>query len=534
MATQELRASIDLSAAPSVRETRNSAVHLRRRIPGMRAGAKPAASPHGRQRQQLALRVGDAVAIFAGFAVPLLLIAAVGPTDDRVALFEATVVTVFGLWSMRLHGLWSAQVTSVRSVEFTRLLRALATLSVACLVLDRKSDTSVRVSNLLVACLFGLTVIVLWRSAYRMFMNAERRRGRNTSKVVIVGTGRPAHGLRQLFDVHPELGYRVEAVVGSRREALHHGMGHLWRGGYDSALDVVRSAEAQVIMLCSADLDNSAITDLLREARESGRSLYLDPGVPGVNFKRMHATAIGHQPVLEMTSASLTEVQAALKRAFDVAFAGFIALLTLPLMAILALLIKIEDGGPVLFRQRRVGLHGREFEILKFRTMVVDAEARLAALRQSNERVGPLFKMDHDPRITRIGRLLRATSLDEMPQLFNVLNGSMSLVGPRPALPREVAEFPVALNARHQVRPGITGLWQVEARDNPAFEAYLRLDLFYVENWSLALDLMILLGTIDHIVLRPIVKVVYSREDRRRTEAIAALQTVRDEGVAAV
>ncbi len=198
------------------------------------------------------------------------------------------------------------------------------------------------------------------------------------------------------------------------------------------------------------------------------------------------------------------------------------------------MLIKLEDGGPVLFRQRRVGLHGREFEILKFRTMVVDAEARLAALRQSNERVGPLFKMDHDPRITRIGRLLRATSLDELPQLFNVLNGSMSLVGPRPALPREVAEFPVALNARHQVRPGITGLWQVEARDNPAFEAYLRLDLFYVENWSLALDLMILLGTIDHIVLRPIVKVVYSREDRRRTEAIAALQTVRDEGVAAV
>jgi exopolysaccharide biosynthesis polyprenyl glycosylphosphotransferase len=478
--------------------------------------------------------LGDAVALFIGFAVPLLVIAEISPTRDHVALIEAAVVTAVGMWSMRLHGLWSPHVTSVRSVEFTRVLRALATLSVACLVLDRKSDTMIRVNNLVVASLLGLMVIVLWRSAFRMFLNAERRRGRNVSKVVIVGTGRPAHGLRQLFSIHPELGYRVEAVVGSRREALHFGMGHLWRGSYEDALQVVRSTQAQVVMLCSAKLDNSAITDLLREARESGRSLYLDPGVPGVDFKRMHATAIGHQPVLEMTSVALTEVQAAIKRAFDVLFAGFIALLTMPFMAAFALIIKLEDGGPVLFRQRRVGLHGREFEILKFRTMVVDAEARLAALRQSNERVGPLFKMDHDPRITRIGRLLRATSLDELPQLFNVLNGSMSLVGPRPALPREVAEFPVALNARHQVRPGITGLWQVEARDNPAFEAYLRLDLFYVENWSLALDLTILLGTIDHIVLRPIVKLVYSREDRRRTEAISALQTVRDEGVAAV
>ena len=151
--------------------------------------------------------------------------------------------------------------------------------------------------------------------------------------------------------------------------------------------------------------------------------------------------------------------------------------------------------------------------------MVVDAEARLAALEGGNERSGPLFKMDSDPRITRIGRFLRATSLDELPQLLNVLNGTMSLVGPRPALPNEVAEFPDELNARHRVRPGITGLWQVEARDNPSFEAYVRLDLFYVQNWSLPLDLLILLGTLDHIVLRPLIKVMYRREDERRRQA---------------
>ncbi len=144
--------------------------------------------------------------------------------------------------------------------------------------------------------------------------------------------------------------------------------------------------------------------------------------------------------------------------------------------------------------------------MIKFRSMCVDAEARLASLRAANERTGPLFKLDGgDPRVTRIGKFLRATSLDELPQLINVLRGDMSLVGPRPALASEVAEFPAELNARHQVRPGITGLWQVEARDNPSFEAYRRLDLFYVENWSLALDLIILLGTIDQVLLRPLV-----------------------------
>jgi lipopolysaccharide/colanic/teichoic acid biosynthesis glycosyltransferase len=189
---------------------------------------------------------------------------------------------------------------------------------------------------------------------------------------------------------------------------------------------------------------------------------------------------------------------------FDACVAAALVVVLSPLLAALAVLVKLEGRGPVLFRQRRVGRGGVEFEMVKFRSMCVDAEAKLAALKAGNERTGPLFKMDGaDPRVTRIGRFLRASSLDELPQLFNVLRGDMSLVGPRPALAAEVAEFPAELNARHDVRPGITGLWQIEARDNPSFEAYRRLDLFYVENWSLALDLMILLGTVEQILVRP-------------------------------
>ena len=248
--------------------------------------------------------------------------------------------------------------------------------------------------------------------------------------------------------------------------------------------------------------------------RSGARSTSI-PGLSGIDFKRAHTTAIGYQPLLEMSPASLSGVQAGVKRVFDIAVSAIVAIIAAPLAAIVAALIKMEDGGPVLFRQQRVGRDGRPFEMIKFRTMIVDAEARLAAMEDGNERTGPLFKMEQDPRITRIGRFLRATSLDELPQLLNVFSGAMSLVGPRPALPKEVAAFPAELNARHQVRPGMTGLWQIEARDNPSFDAYLRLDLFYVQNWSLPLDLLIMLGTIDHIVLRPLMKVIYRREDER-------------------
>jgi len=197
-----------------------------------------------------------------------------------------------------------------------------------------------------------------------------------------------------------------------------------------------------------------------------------------------------------------------------------------------AILIKLEDRGPIIFRQQRVGRDGQLFEMLKFRTMVVDAEALLATLQQTNERNGPLFKMERDPRITRIGRFLRATSLDELPQLLNVLNGTMSLVGPRPALQSEVAAFPAELNARHDVRPGITGLWQVEARDNPSFDAYLRLDLFYVQNWSLSLDMVLLLGTVEQIVFRPLMKVLYRDEDEATQAAVPTRSVIDDVAVA--
>lgn len=179
-------------------------------------------------------------------------------------------------------------------------------------------------------------------------------------------------------------------------------------------------------------------------------------------------------------------------------------LLTSPILIVAAIAIKINDGGPVLFTQRRAGRNCTPFTVYKLRTMVPDAEARLNEVLETlgNGRDNVLFKLDNDPRRTKVGRFLEATSLDELPQLFNVLNGSMSIVGPRPALPEEVAKFDDELMDRFNVPPGVTGLWQVEARDNPSFSAYRRLDLFYVENWNLLLDLVLMMETCSSVAAR--------------------------------
>jgi exopolysaccharide biosynthesis polyprenyl glycosylphosphotransferase len=297
-------------------------------------------------------------------------------------------------------------------------------------------------------------------------------------------------------------------MVGSAREARAARRADLWLGNYADADDVLARADVDGVVLCSSDINPALLDVLIRNEQARERDLFIDPGLSGIDFKRVQALPIAHQPLLYVESPTLSHLELGFKRVFDAGLAGVMVILASPLLLLLAILVKLEDRGPVLFRQRRVGRDGAEFEMLKFRSMCVDAEARLAALKLvGNDRTGPLFKLDGvDPRVTRIGRFLRASSLDELPQLLNVLRGDMSLVGPRPALAAEVAEFPADLNARHRVRPGITGLWQVEARDNPSFAAYRRLDLFYVENWSLALDLVILLGTVEQVVARPFLR----------------------------
>lgn len=210
--------------------------------------------------------------------------------------------------------------------------------------------------------------------------------------------------------------------------------------------------------------------------------LRLVPSVPGASTGAVNDPLVGWRSVA--------------KRTVDLVVATVALFLTLPVILLAAMAIKLQDGGPVLFRQQRVGKDGKRFMMYKLRTMVPDAEHQLPRLRPHNHRDGPLFKLSNDPRVTRVGRLLRATSVDELPQLVAVLQGTMSMVGPRPALPEEVAQFDESLLGRLAVSPGLTGLWQVEARDDPSFASYRRFDLCYIENWSLRLDFAIMVSTV--------------------------------------
>jgi lipopolysaccharide/colanic/teichoic acid biosynthesis glycosyltransferase len=229
----------------------------------------------------------------------------------------------------------------------------------------------------------------------------------------------------------------------------------------------------------------------------------LSNGLWGIDHQRLRPVPLAHEPFVYVEPPALRRGQRVVKRAVDVTVSAVLLVVSAPVLLAAMAAVRLQDGGRAIFRQVRVGQDGRPFTLFKLRTMVPNAEQQLVDVTSVNQRAGgPLFKADHDPRRTRVGRVLEQTSLDELPQLLNVLRGDMSLVGPRPALPHEVAEFDDELLGRHRVQPGITGLWQVEARDKPDFEIYRRLDLFYVENWSIGLDLAIMLSTVCSVLGR--------------------------------
>lgn len=448
------------------------------------------------------LRIGDILAISIAYIAVFGVHEVVHHDSWSSSLVVCSAMVAIGLWAVRSQSLWVERIIAVRSIELARITRAVGIMLIGLLVADGVVVDHVHTEGVLLSCGVVWMLLVVWRSIYRAWLVAARRNGRYTRRVVIVGTDRRAVELVNVFGTHPEAGMQVEGMIGSYRETVLAGLGHLWMGYYDQAPHALASVSADVVVLSPADLSPTLLNQLIHDERSRQRDLYIDPGVSRVDSRRLQPLAISYEPLLHVNAPALATLQEMLKRASDLVVASLLLVLASPVMAALALAIWLEDRGPVFFRQTRVGRENVDFQMIKFRSMAVDAEARLAELMEGNERTGPLFKLGVDPRVTRIGRFIRATSLDELPQLFNVLRGEMSLVGPRPALPSEVIDFPDDLHARHTVRPGITGLWQVEARDNPAFEAYRRLDLFYVENWSLALDFVILLGTVEQVILR--------------------------------
>jgi exopolysaccharide biosynthesis polyprenyl glycosylphosphotransferase len=266
--------------------------------------------------------------------------------------------------------------------------------------------------------------------------------------------------------------------------------------------DIAQISAEQAVraVIVAGSAAGGATLQLIDSALGADVAVRVSPGLANLGAARIVLEPIDGMALFSLRRHRFSRRQRFVKRSLDLAVTSIALVVAAPLMLGIALLIRLTSPGPTLFRQRRVGVQERTFIMLKFRTMIAGADAQRGHLDAGNEADGLLFKMRRDPRVTRVGRFLRRTSLDELPQLFNVLRGDMSLVGPRPALPEEARRYAESQRGRLRVKPGVTGLWQVNGRHDLVFEDYVRYDLFYVENWSLTMDLYILAKTVPALL----------------------------------
>jgi exopolysaccharide biosynthesis polyprenyl glycosylphosphotransferase len=462
-------------------------------------------------RLRRVLITGDAVSAGAAWVVAAALphsLLAENATTDSVSkwtliaglLALATLVSLLVLATERLH---LSRVATMRTVEIARLARASLMIGAIALIAGRLLGEGKPIRFPIVVAVLTFFFLNFWRMSFSAWLRKARSGGRFTRPIVLIGANDDALSLNRLIRSHPELGYRVVGIVGDTFRPGQYDFGVSPILGSLSSLErVLETMDINGAFIAGGAFSEDAMNKTVRLLLVNGVHIQLSTGIKGIDHRRMRSQAIAFEPMLYVERADLDHWQLFVKRVTDIMLSSIILAVAAPVMMLTALFIRAHDRGPIWFKQERVGRDGELFTMFKFRSMVNDAEQQLVELRDENARSGPLFKLESDPRVTGIGRFIRATSIDELPQLFNVLRGEMSLVGPRPALASEAQHFDEDLLARQHVLPGITGLWQVHGRDNPDFGIYQRMDLFYVENWSVALDLSILVGTAKVVVAR--------------------------------
>ena len=341
----------------------------------------------------------------------------------------------------------------------------------------------------------------LRRLIFRIVMYRRFESGKSTRNVLIVGAGAKAHALRHHIQSIRQLGFVFKGFVsvpGTDDPSQQHAAADVI-GPLDRLFEYARQHFVDEIFF-TAPCERGVIVRTLEKAREHGIDLRAVPDLyDGLAWSK-NIEYIGQFPTIPLHRSEIPEVALILKRVFDIGASILAMLLLSPLFLIIAIAIRLDSHGPIFYFSERIGRKSNVFRCIKFRTMVPDAERRRAELMHMNERKGILFKLSSDPRVTRVGAFLRKYSLDELPQLFNVLSGSMSIVGPRPPIASEVRQYQLSHLRRLDVTPGITGLWQVHARQDPSFASYISLDVSYIENWSLWLDVKIILRTVGVVL----------------------------------
>lgn len=438
--------------------------------------------------------------LWAGLVAVMVAGAITGSLPSSGITALAVIAALTACWPLAIASArgYERKAVGVGSGELHAVFRAgLNLLVVGAIVtaLWRPESGSLRLAVATVPIAIGLSLLV--RYVTRKLLHRRQASGQLVRRTLLVGELDSVQALAESLAREPHLGMAsagvcvpVEAMAEARRRGLHV------LGSTCHVPGVVREFGCDAVAVSGTDPQNSTFLRTLTWSLEGiDVELFVHPGLVEVAGPRMHMRAHVGLPLLQIEQPHFTGWRRIVKRGTDLVLTSLGLVLIAPLLAVIAILIKVGDGGPVFFRQTRVGINGETFTMMKFRSMRVDAEERLAALQALNEGAGPLFKMKNDPRITKVGSVLRRYSLDELPQLFNVLGGSMSLVGPRPPLPSEADQYGDDVRRRLLVTPGLTGLWQVSGRSSLSWEESVRLDLRYVENWSLGLDLLILWKT---------------------------------------
>jgi exopolysaccharide biosynthesis polyprenyl glycosylphosphotransferase len=398
-----------------------------------------------------------------------------------------------------IAGAYDGRFFGSGSDEYRRVLHAGVSLTALVAVVSYGSKAEVARGFVLITLPLVTLLCLITRYRLRKRLHRRRSAGDCMQRVVAVGHRHSVEGLIRELGRTTHHGMKIVAVCVPDPTAVRLGSVPVLGDLEEIPRAVFLAGADAVAVLACPELDGVALRRLAWQLEKTNTEIFVAPALLEVAGPRTTIRPIAGLPLMHVDHPKLAGPRRALKRVFDVAVAGTALLLLAPLMVLMALIIQCTDPGPALFVQTRIGHDGRAFAMIKFRTMIDGAHRARAALASRNHGDGVLFKLKDDPRVTRVGAWLRRYSIDELPQLFNVLRGDMSLVGPRPPLPEEVDQYGEDVLRRLVVKPGLTGLWQVSGRSDLPWDEAIRLDLQYVENWSLVLDLQILWKTISAV-----------------------------------
>lgn len=452
--------------------------------------------------RKAALFVADLNAVALALLVANLVHGAVNPNDPvSAASYFWFFLLTFPVWplSFTRNFLYRSRHIARSADEASRVVKAIFYGFMGVFAVSVFARFDLAPTLVIITFITMMIIVGIERGIARYLFKRARTQGENLRNVMIVGKNQEGAFVREMLDGDLSHGYKV---LGYLEDQLPGGLEDV--SDPVKALEAIKSANAGGVIIAATGIDVGTSNQLIRTLTENDVHVELSSTLCDIASDRLTIRPLGRFPMVYIEPVERNGWRNSAKQMFDYVLGAGLFLATLPILLGAMIGIKATSPGPVFFKQVRVGRDGEEFEVYKLRTMVTDAEAQLENVRHLNEAKGPIFKIKDDPRITKIGRILRKTSIDELPQFINVLRGEMSIVGPRPALPTEVEQWQPVLRNRLRVQPGITGMWQVGGRldGDGDGDDYGQLDLYYVDNWTLVTDLTIILRTVPAVLLQ--------------------------------